>query len=84
MPKLKIFLWQLCHNALPSRGTLLRRGIQLDPLCLACTTDIEDTDHIFLCCPIAHKMWELAVTHQWIPNPHLLNMVLHLEKNYIC
>jgi len=68
MPKIKIFLWQLCHNALPSKGTLLRRGIQLDPLCLACNTDIEDTDHIFLRCPIVQKVWELAMLHQWIPN----------------
>jgi len=68
MPKIKIFLWQLCHNALPSKGTLLRRGIQIDPLCLACNKDIEDTDHIFLHCPVAQKVWDLAVPHQWIPS----------------
>ena len=67
LPKIKIFLWQLCHKALPSRGTLLRRGVQLDPLCPACNTEIEDTDHIFIHCPTAQKVWELAVTHQWIP-----------------
>jgi len=66
MPKIKIFLWQLCHNALPSRGTLLRRGIQLDPLCMTCANEIEDTDHIFLHCPIVHQVWDLAVIHQWI------------------
>jgi len=66
MPKIKIFLWQLCHRALPSRGTLLRRGIHLDPLCPACNTDLEDTDHIFLQCPMAQKVWEMAVAHQWL------------------
>jgi len=66
MPKIKVFLWQLCHKALPSRGTLLRRGIQLDPLCPACNTEIEDTDHIFIHCPMAQKVWEMAVTQQWI------------------
>ena len=60
------FLWQLCHRALPSRGTLLRRGIHLDPLCPACNTDLEDTDHIFLQCPMAQKVWEMAVAHQWL------------------
>jgi len=68
MPKIRIFLWQLCHHALPSRGTLLRRGIQLDPVCPACREDFEDSDHIFMSCPMAHKVWELAVTHQWLPN----------------
>jgi len=68
MPKIKIFLWQLCHNALPSRGTLLRRGLQIDPLCSTCFADIEDLDHIFRHCPMAHKVWDMAVAHQWLPN----------------
>jgi len=62
-------LWQLCHNALPSRGTLLRRGLQVDALCPACLADIEDTDHIFMHCPTAHKVWDMVVAHQWLPNP---------------
>ena len=67
MPKIKVFLWQLCHNSLPSRGTLLRRGIHLDPTCPACLNDIEDTDHIFLHCPKARQVWDLAAVHQWLP-----------------
>jgi len=68
MPKIRIFLWQLCHNALPARGTLLRRGIQVDPICPSCLVDIEDTDHIFLRCPMAHNVWDMAVTHHWLPS----------------
>ena len=68
MPKIKIFLWQLCHRALPSRGTLFRRGIHLDPLCPACNTALEDTDHIFLQCPLAQKVWDMAVAHKWLPS----------------
>ena len=67
MPKIKVFLWQLCHNSLPSRGTLFRRGLQLDPTCPACLNDVEDTDHIFLHCPMARHIWDLAVMHQWLP-----------------
>jgi len=66
MPKIKIFLWQLCHNALPSRGNLLRRGIQIDPVCEACALDIEDVDHLFMDCPLARKVWDLAVSHHWL------------------
>ena len=68
MPKIRNFLWQLCHNALPARGTLLHRGLQVDPLCPVCLADIEDTDHIFMHCPMAHKVWDMTVTHQWLPN----------------
>ena len=67
MPKLKIFLWQLCHNALPVKGTLFRRGLQIDPLCQACSADIEDIDHIFIHCPMAKRVWDMAITHQWLP-----------------
>ena len=67
-PKIRIFLWQICHNALPSRGTLLRRGIQLDPVCVACSVDIEDTDHLFMHCPMARQVWDLAVAHSWLPS----------------
>jgi len=67
MPKIKIFLWQLCHNSLPTRGTLLRRGLQLDPTCPACLHDIEDTDHIFLHCPMVRQTWDLAAMHHWLP-----------------
>ena len=67
MPKIKVFLWQLCHNSLPSRGTLFRRGLPLDPICPACLHDIEDTDHIFIHCPLAHQTWTMAVAHNWLP-----------------
>jgi len=29
MPKIKIFLWQLCHKTLPLRGTLFSRGLNV-------------------------------------------------------
>jgi len=32
MPKIRIFLWQLCHNVLPTRANLLRKGIFVDPV----------------------------------------------------
>jgi len=31
MPKIKIFPWKLCHNALPSHGALFYKGLQLEP-----------------------------------------------------
>jgi len=51
MPKIKIFLWQMLHNALPLRGVLLNRGMVIDPACPLCTQDIEMNDHLFWECP---------------------------------
>jgi len=68
MPKIKVFLWQLCHNALLSRGLLLKRRIALDPVCPSCQSNIESIEHIFKVCPMTIKMSELAVTHNWLPS----------------
>jgi len=31
-------------------------------------------------CPVAHKVWELAVTHQWIPNIPFAHSVSSLRE----
>jgi len=62
MPKLKIFLWQLHHNALPSRGTLLRRGLNIDSSCSSCQNDTESIDQIFFECHNAKQVWDLAIS----------------------
>jgi len=65
MPKIKIFLWQLCHDALPSMAKLLRKGIQIDQVCL---TEIKNINHLFVGCPMVKKTWDLAVSHNWLPS----------------
>jgi len=67
MPKIRIFTWQLCHNALPVKDTLFRRGLQIDPLCPICLAEIEDIDHLFGHCSMANQVWDMAVAHQWLP-----------------
>jgi len=63
MPKIKVFLWQLYHNALPIRRTLLRRGCNIDPLCPLCEDEVESIDHLFKGCSATPRVWELAVQH---------------------
>ena len=41
MPKIKVFLWQNLHSALPIRGTLFRRGMNIDPVCLYVVTILK-------------------------------------------
>jgi len=74
MQKIKVCMWQMCHNALPARGVLLKRGCNIDPRCLLCANDIETMDHLFIECPITGKVWELAYKHQWIPSNVLSNI----------
>ena len=66
MPKIRIFLWQLCHNALPTRANLLRKGIYVDPICPAGLLEIENIDHLSVGCHMVKKTWDLAVSHNWL------------------
>ena len=51
---------------LPTRGVLLKRGLQIDPFCPHCHIEIEDVEHLFLGCPIVNHVWRLAKDHNWI------------------
>ena len=66
MPKLKIFLWQLCHASLPTKDTLCKRGMNLDPRYPFCQTEKKDVDHLFFHCQISQECWRLTVSHNWI------------------
>jgi len=49
----------------------LKRGLQIDPICPLCHTNIEEVEHLFLQCPNAQEVWQLAKDHHWtsIPMP---------------
>ena len=66
MPKLKIFLSQICHASLPTRGTLAQRGMNIDSHCPFCESEIDNTNHLFLGCNVSQDCWGLAVSHNWL------------------
>jgi hypothetical protein len=53
----KVFLWRACHNLLPTKKKLMRKGIISTPSCPICEMDIEDTEHILWHCPSAMDVW---------------------------
>ncbi|KAM0830575.1 hypothetical protein ACQ4PT_066116 [Festuca glaucescens] len=55
--KIKQFLWRIAHNSLPHRLSLLRRGMELDPVCPMCGRVNEDGAHLFLKCKPAKAIW---------------------------
>lgn len=48
-PKLKLFLWRVLHNALPTGENLQRRGLLANTLCVRCG-EIETANHLFFHC----------------------------------
>ena len=56
-------------NALPTRGTLFRRGMHIDPSCPLCGDNIKTIDHLFWECSMIKRVWSLAYQHRWVPLP---------------
>lgn len=67
-PKLRVFLWQICHKGLSVRGELIKRGMSMDPCCPLCQNDIETLEHLFFDCPSTASLWNYANSHNWISN----------------
>ena len=68
--KVKIFLWRVCTDTLPTRVKLHTHGVSLEVSCGVCHGPSEDMNHIFLSCPVAIQSWALS---------HLSTKV-HLDK----
>ncbi|KAF7826438.1 ribonuclease H [Senna tora] len=56
-PKIKVFLWRLCHGAIASSLNIHRRGVQCDVYCVNCCDKVESVSHLFLSCPLAKECW---------------------------
>lgn len=55
--KVRMFLWRLAHNSLPTRMNIKRKHIQLDTLCPMCSRLDEDGRHLFLKCKLVKVVW---------------------------
>uniref|UniRef100_A0A803QQ69 Reverse transcriptase n=1 Tax=Cannabis sativa TaxID=3483 RepID=A0A803QQ69_CANSA len=59
-PKMKNFVWRVCHNWLPSKSELVKRGIQLDSICSGCWNREETIGHALWKCPRLKVVWQTA------------------------
>ncbi|CAN0876418.1 Putative ribonuclease H protein At1g65750, partial [Linum grandiflorum] len=59
-PKLSFFLWRIFHRILPTKEGLISKHIDVDPTCPVCLQSKEILEHLFLSCPMATKLSELA------------------------
>jgi hypothetical protein len=54
--KMKITLWRLAHDCLPSGTQLRRRNIPVEGVCLFCDRE-ESAAHAIVFCPYAAEVW---------------------------
>ena len=48
MERIRVFLWQVVSDALPTKFMLFSRHIGADPMCLRCNQQVHETTiHVF-------------------------------------
>jgi ribonuclease HI len=57
--KMKIVLWRMAHDCLPTGFQLQRRHIPATDECIFCGKT-EHVEHIFLLCPFARAVWDIV------------------------
>lgn len=53
LPRIRMFLWKLMHNALPLAKIIHARISKGDPTCAVCGQGEEDLIHMLFLCPFA-------------------------------
>ncbi|PWA52202.1 hypothetical protein CTI12_AA456810 [Artemisia annua] len=57
IPKIRLFLWKACSNALATRDGLFRRNCVSSPLCPICRTNPETKEHLLFECEWTKPIW---------------------------
>ena len=60
MPRVKIFAWRACLEALPTKSGLHRRVAAIDPACGVCGAAEDVGIHALLLCGLARGVWEVS------------------------
>jgi hypothetical protein len=84
IPRHKMIIWRILNNSLPLRPELVRRGIQVSPLCPRCNAKMETTTHTFKECPKVTRIWfglnlSLCILNQPITN--FIDCLYHIINN---
>ncbi|KAF4346298.1 hypothetical protein G4B88_005191 [Cannabis sativa] len=77
-PKVKNFIWRVCHNWVPSKTELAKRGIKLDRTCTGCWNQIETISHAIWQCPRLKYVWK--ETGLWHLFPKSLRLMTDLME----
>ena len=56
-PKIRIFMWKACENALPTMLNLRKRGVATDGVCPICGNEAKSICHALFRCNFAKDVW---------------------------
>lgn len=70
-PRCNELVWRACKEVLPVRTNLIRRSLNIDPICPCCGEEEETTIHALLKCEAVRRMWfasHLSIHIQMMPH----------------
>lgn len=59
-PKVKHHSWRMSRDALPTCVNLVKRGLDVDPMCPRCGEAYENVTHLMLDCALSSRVWKLS------------------------
>ncbi|KAG6721291.1 hypothetical protein I3842_03G106200 [Carya illinoinensis] len=59
-PAVKIFIWKVCNEAIPTLANLKKRRVVEDSSCIVCKSEPETSSHVLWGCPAATDVWNQA------------------------
>lgn len=57
----QFFMWQFCHDAIPTRSVLAARGINTVDTCPRCGVGPETISHCLFACPQVADVWKKSL-----------------------
>ena len=60
LERIKMFLWRVAANTLPTRENLMTQMDITEPWCVLCNQEVESASHLFFKCPATKALWFAA------------------------
>ena len=84
VPKALYTAWRILIERLPTYDNLIRRGLVVSsPLCVFCKETQETTQHFFLDCAYAQRVWILCFRWFGITFVQHKDILIHFESFYL-
>lgn len=83
-PRVKFFGWLILVDRLNTKTMLQRRSLNVennDSLCILCTDNCEDIDHLFFNCEFSKRCWNAIGIH-WNSTVELLQRLAIAKNQY--
>lgn len=82
LPKIKIFLWKVLHNAISTGENLQKWGMLTNTLCSRCGA-VGTQEHLFFQCSFARQVWELAPWSSHNDFPQATTFAAAFQSSYL-